>query len=94
MSAPLPMNCDEALRLLAVFLDGELDAGPQHEGVAHHLEICRSCFSRAEFERRLKTEVGRLRQNEAPPEFEQRVRRLIGAFTPAPTGGSGGGRQP
>jgi predicted anti-sigma-YlaC factor YlaD len=90
----MPMDCDEALRLLAVFLDGELEAGLQHDRVEHHLEICRSCFSRAEFERRLKVEVARLRQSEVSPEFEQRIRRLIGEFTLAPTGGSRGEPQP
>lgn len=84
MSDAKPMTCDEALRLLAVFLDGELHAGAR-EAVEHHLEICRSCFSRAEFERRLKVEVGRLRRDEVPPAFELRVRRLIGAFTSSPS---------
>ena len=85
MSDSIPITCDEALRLLATFVDGELHTG-QQERVERHLEICRSCFSRAEFERRLKAEVGRLRRDEVPAAFEQRVRRLIGAFTPPSAG--------
>lgn len=76
------MSCDEALRALAAFLDGELHGGPQ-EAVERHLEVCRSCFSRAEFERRLKAEVRRLRREEVPAGFEDRVRRLLNSFASA-----------
>jgi anti-sigma factor (TIGR02949 family) len=82
MSGRNPISCDEALRLLAVFLDGELHGEP-HDAVEHHLEVCQGCFSRAEFERRLKAEVRRLRQDEVSPSFEDRVHRLLDSFTPA-----------
>ena len=82
MSDQMPMTCDEALRLLATFLDDELHGGA-HEAVERHLELCRSCFSRAEFERRLKAEVGRLRREEVPPGFQDRVRRLVSSFAPS-----------
>lgn len=85
MSDPKPITCNEALRLLAAFLDQELDFG-EHEGLERHLEVCRSCFSRAEFERRLKGEVGRLGREEISPDFGQRIRRLLGSFTTSPVG--------
>jgi anti-sigma factor (TIGR02949 family) len=75
-----PMNCDEALRLLAAFLDHELHFD-EREGIERHLEACRSCFSRAEFERRLKGEITRLGREDVPPGFEERVRRLLGSFS-------------
>ena len=81
MSGENPITCDEALRLLAVFLDGELHGAP-HDAVERHLEICQGCFSRAEFERRLKAEVRRLRKEEISPSFESRVRRLLKSFVP------------
>jgi anti-sigma factor (TIGR02949 family) len=80
MSHEPPMACAEALRLLAVFLDHELH-GERHHAVERHLQVCRSCFSRAEFERRLRAEVRRLRQEEVPSSFEQRVRRILRSFT-------------
>jgi len=92
MSNPMPINCDEALRLLAAYLDDELHAG-EHEGVERHLEVCRSCFSRAEFERRLKGEVNRLGREEIPPGFEHRVRRLLGSFVSSPGGKPADGPQ-
>jgi anti-sigma factor RsiW len=85
MNEPKPITCEEALRLLAAYVDGELQAGGQ-EDVERHLEVCRSCFSRAEFERRLKGEIGRLGCEDVTGAFEQRVRRLIGSFLPSSAG--------
>jgi anti-sigma factor (TIGR02949 family) len=92
MSDPKPITCDEALRLLAVFLDGELHADDR-EGVQRHLEICRSCFSRAEFERRLKGEITRLGREEVSPGFEDRVHRLLGSFATLSTAEPADGSQ-
>lgn len=80
MSDPDTINCEEALRLLATYLDGELDGAEQGD-LQRHLKVCRSCYSRAEFERRLKAEFDELRQEEITPAFQQRVRRLITEFT-------------
>ena len=88
MSDPRPISCDEALRVLAAFLDDELHADAR-EGLERHLEVCRSCFSRAEFERRLKGEINRLDREEIPPSFEQRVRQLLGSFVSSPGGKPG-----
>jgi predicted anti-sigma-YlaC factor YlaD len=72
-------SCEDALRLLAGYLDHELGA-TEHEVVEQHLRRCRSCWSRAEFERRLKVQLGDLRRAGVPPTFEQRIRELIAQF--------------
>jgi anti-sigma factor (TIGR02949 family) len=92
MSDPTPINCEEALRLLAEFLDHELHAG-ERQGVERHLEACRSCFSRAEFERRLKGEISRLGREEVSPAFDQRVRRLLDSFPLSSAAQPGDGSQ-
>jgi len=74
------MTCEEALRSLAAYLDDEL-AGDVRQSVQRHLEFCRSCYSRAEFERRLKFELRKLGKDEVPVGFEQRVRHLLQSFT-------------
>ncbi len=83
MNKSEPINCEEALRLLAVYLDGELHGG-EHVSVEHHLNTCRSCFSRAEFERRLKAELGHLGRDDVRPAYEQQIRQLITQFTTSP----------
>jgi anti-sigma factor (TIGR02949 family) len=73
-------SCEDALRVLAAHLDRELDA-PASRQVERHLEICRSCYSRAEFEKRLKERVAELGQEPARPELADRVQTLIRTFT-------------
>ena len=83
MSAEIITNCEEALRLLAAYLDGELGAG-EHPAMEHHLRLCRSCCSRAEFERHLKAQLGDLRRAGVRPSFEHRIRELISRFASSP----------
>jgi mycothiol system anti-sigma-R factor len=47
------MNCDESFEVLYRFLDKDLD-GTSCQEVEIHLKICRSCWSRFEFEKRVK----------------------------------------
>jgi anti-sigma factor (TIGR02949 family) len=79
MTEPIQLTCDEALRLLAAFLDGELAGRDEHE-VQQHLERCRSCFSRAEFEKHLKQRLRELGRESVQPGFEGRIRALIAKF--------------
>jgi anti-sigma factor RsiW len=83
MSAEMITNCEEALRLLAAYLDGELGT-EEHQAMEHHLNLCRSCCSRAEFERHLKAQLGDLRRAGVHPAFEQRIRELISQFASSP----------
>lgn len=72
-------RCEEAIRLLAAYLDGELEEGEQ-AAVRHHLETCRHCFSRAEFEKKLRAQLAELRQTRPTPGLEDRIRTLIHGF--------------
>lgn len=44
------MRCEEALERLFEYLDGELEE-TEVERIEEHLEICRKCYPRAQFER-------------------------------------------
>ena len=70
------INCAEAVRLLAAFLDREVTSSDD-EHVQAHLRTCRSCYSRAEFERRLKASLLQVRSESPTPDFEQRIRQLL-----------------
>ncbi|MGQ0639762.1 MAG: anti-sigma factor family protein [Gemmatimonadaceae bacterium] len=83
MSSSETINCEDALRLLAEYLDGELH-GAAHANVEHHLETCRSCYSRGEFERRLKAQLSQIGRDDVRPSFEEHIRQLIGQFTAPP----------
>lgn len=71
--------CEQALRLLAAHLDGELEPATNAD-MERHLARCRSCYSRAEFERGLKVELASLRDHPVRPAFEERIRGLIERF--------------
>jgi anti-sigma factor (TIGR02949 family) len=72
-------DCAEAVRHLATFLDGELDDAVGEE-LAAHLARCRSCYSRAEFERRLKEQVRATGREEVLPELKHRIRTIVQSF--------------
>ncbi|MGH7476564.1 MAG: anti-sigma factor family protein [Longimicrobiales bacterium] len=78
------IDCEQALRDLAVYLDGEL-AGPRAAEMAQHLERCRSCYSRAEFEKGLKAQLAALRHEPPGEALEARIRELIARFPDAGT---------
>lgn len=79
MSEAKVLTCEEALAFLAAYLDGELPSSGAGE-VEQHLARCRSCYSRAEFEKQLKQRVGALGHTEVRPEFAERVRGLLDGF--------------
>lgn len=73
-------SCEDALRVLAEHLDGELEAARERE-LERHLETCRSCFSRAEFERRLKEKVAAAGRQPVSRVLSERVQTMIQEFS-------------
>jgi anti-sigma factor (TIGR02949 family) len=75
-------NCEEALKVLAEHLDRELDE--RRDAQLHsHLESCRSCYSRADFERQLKAQIRALGNDEVPDDVAGRIQDLLNTFTTA-----------
>lgn len=73
------LNCEDVIEKLMEYLDRELDEQLQQE-IDEHLEICRGCFSRAEFERRLKARIAEAGKVTAPERLRQRVAKLTHKF--------------
>lgn len=78
------LTCEEALRFLAAYLDGQLEDAKDRD-VESHLARCRSCYSRADFEKRLKQQVAALGSAEVRPEFVERIREMMSRFIASPT---------
>jgi predicted anti-sigma-YlaC factor YlaD len=83
MSGARDLTCEEALSFLAAYLDHELE-GATDGDVENHLARCRSCYSRADFERRLKGQLSSLGRSAVRPEFAERIQKLLTAFPAAP----------
>ncbi len=73
------IGCEEALRRLADYLSRELEPG-EHAAVERHVSRCRSCFSRAEFERLLKERLRDLGREEVSAGLQSRIRKVLGGF--------------
>lgn len=73
------VSCEEVIERLFEFLDRELDAASERE-IERHLAACRACFSRAEFERRLRAKVADAVQDRAPEALRRKVRRITARY--------------
>lgn len=76
---PSRIDCEEAIAQLMEYLDGELDEASRRQ-MEEHLETCRECFDRAEFEHRLRERVKETGSAPAPESLRQRIRGLIDGF--------------
>jgi anti-sigma factor (TIGR02949 family) len=79
MSAKQSLTCEEVLKHLFAYIDKELDVATSAE-IDRHLEQCRGCFSRADFERKLKDKLAESGSIEAPERVRSRVKALIDKF--------------
>lgn len=73
------ITCEEVIERLMEFLDRELDAATEDE-IARHMEICRACFSRAEFERKLRRRVSETSDAKAPESLRRRIRTIVARY--------------
>jgi mycothiol system anti-sigma-R factor len=65
-------DCDEALRTLYSFLDGELTA-ERRAAIQHHLDECSPCLEAFDFEAELKMVVARCCRDQVPDHLRQRI---------------------
>jgi anti-sigma factor (TIGR02949 family) len=79
MSEPDEIGCEQALKHLLEFIDREL-SDSAHASVERHLRTCRTCFSRMEFESRLKQRLAALSTEDVPSKARDRIRDLIKGF--------------
>jgi anti-sigma factor (TIGR02949 family) len=73
------IRCEEVIAHLLAYLDGEID-DKKREQIDNHLQDCRACFSRAEFERVLRKRVEAAGETKAGAKLRQRIEELIDKF--------------
>jgi anti-sigma factor (TIGR02949 family) len=69
------IECEEAIKMLLEYLDHELDHH-NHKALENHLHKCRSCFTRMEFEKRLKSIVVDAKEEHASDKLRNRIKKL------------------
>ncbi len=73
------LTCEEVLDQLFAYLDEELDE-ERLAAIDRHLERCRDCFSRAEFEKRLSARVQETGTAPAPKRLRQRLKKMLDRY--------------
>lgn len=76
-STPEEIGCLESIEALYAYLDGEIRDPAELARIEHHLSHCRSCYSRAELERRLNARLGTQESPQAPEPLQERLRELM-----------------
>jgi len=72
-----PIDCEQVLREIEFYLDGELE-GPALLEIRQHLEMCGPCMDRSEFKRRLKELLSaKCGCDEVPPDLVAKVRAML-----------------
>ncbi len=73
------IECEQALQQIFEYVDHEL-GDSERTAMERHLHTCESCFSRMEFERRLKQKLYELHVDEAETALRGRIKSLIKSF--------------
>jgi anti-sigma factor (TIGR02949 family) len=73
------IDCEQALEQILGYVDHELGEG-ERTALEHHLHTCKSCFSRMEFERRLKEKISALREEAVSSGVSERIKGLLKGF--------------
>jgi mycothiol system anti-sigma-R factor len=72
-----PIDCEEVLRRLELYLDGELEGGLGVE-IEEHLVTCDPCTGHSDFQRKLKAVLrSKCACNEVPAHVLERVRVVL-----------------
>lgn len=73
------IHCEEVIAHLLTYLDSEID-DRRREQIDRHLQECRGCCSRAEFEMALRNKVTALGEEKAGMKLRRRIEELIDKF--------------
>lgn len=71
------IGCLEAIDGLYAYIDGEMDDPETLAKFEHHLEHCRSCYTRREMEAAISKRIRKVGKGDVPEKLQGRLRALI-----------------
>ena len=71
------IDCLEAFDHLYAYLNNEITDPVDLANIEHHLSHCKSCFSRAEMERKLNQRIKIAGQSEVPENLKLRLNKVL-----------------
>ncbi|MDH5436449.1 MAG: zf-HC2 domain-containing protein [Gammaproteobacteria bacterium] len=76
MSKAKEITCEEALKRVFDFLDKTLEHD-HHDEMEDHIHRCKSCFSRVEFEKKLKDRIGETGEETVPDSLHSKINNIL-----------------
>ena len=76
----LDSDCLEAFDHVYAYINGELQDEITIAKIEHHLSHCKSCYSRAQMERKINERLKASPQRAAPAKLRKRLKSLIDNF--------------
>jgi mycothiol system anti-sigma-R factor len=76
-------DCEQALRTLYYFLDGELTQA-RRQAIQRHLDECSPCLEAFDFEAELKLVVARCCRDQVPEGLRQRIADVLARASESP----------
>ena len=73
------LSCEEVVKQLFAYLDADLDETTSAH-IHQHLETCRACCSRLEFEKSLRTRIQESGTRQAPERLQRRIRKILDRY--------------
>lgn len=79
LSHSKPISCEEAIKHIFDYIDKQLSSSTLQE-LEHHLETCRHCYDRVEFEKMIKTRLKNLHHQINSDDLMKKINLLIDSF--------------
>ena len=81
-SAPegLDDDCLQAFDHVYAYINNELEDEAVIASIEHHLSHCKSCYSRAQMERKINQRMRQSKQKKAPDQLRRRLKNLMQEF--------------
>ncbi len=73
------LDCQDVIEHLFDYIDKEMD-GKNLAEMKMHLELCRSCFDRIEFERVMRIQIQEKTNHCCPERLKNKIRKFIENF--------------
>jgi len=73
-------DCLEAFDHLYAYINGELKEADSVAMIEHHLSHCKSCFTRAQIEKKINDRLKKSKQDKTPDSLKNRLDQLIDDF--------------
>lgn len=73
------ISCEDALKRVFEYIDSHLDQVSQEE-FENHIEKCRHCYDRVEFEKLLKSRISKLQPHLSSNKLHKRIDTLLSEF--------------